>query len=317
MEFVDLATEYCDLNVFNAESRNIIMWSAKLFDRRSGCSVEDLSPAAIAQFKKETLRKAKAVTYNGYLRYLRLLGDFGVEHGYLHKNWFRYAKTAPLEQPLPKVMSDNTMWQLVEYVAEKSNRCRPNWFWIAVIKTLYSTGIRRRQIVGIRVKDVDFESRHLFLRANTSKTGREWCIPLHDSAIEAIQEVIEKSEKILQRALRPDEPIFNVCRFNRRYQPDDNNPDFMRARSVTDFFKGVKSRTGLKVGAHRFRHTVATKLCNPTGKEVEPDIFGVQSLLGHTSVQTTRNYVQTSVTRLERLVDTLEIPALMGRTLSR
>lgn len=317
MEFVELATEYCDLNVFNEESRSIIMWSAKLFDRRARCSVENLSPAAIAQFKSETLRKAKAVTYNGYLRYLRLLGDFGVEHGYMQKNWFRHAKTAPSEQPLPKVMSDNTLWQLVDYVADRPNRCRPNWFWIAVIKTLYSTGIRRRQIVGIRRKDVDFDKSQLLLRLETSKTGREWSIPLHEMALDAIREVIDRTEVVLGRPLQPEEPVFNVCRFNHRYQPDEGNPDFMRARSVTDFFKGVKAKTGLKVGAHRFRHTVATKLCNPTEKEVEPDIFGVQSLLGHTSVQTTRCYVQTSVSRLERLVDTLEIPALMGKTLSR
>jgi site-specific recombinase XerD len=317
MEFNQLATEYCDLNVFNPESRNIIMWAARLFDRRAGCPVENLSPAAIARFKKETLRKAKAVTYNGYLRYLRLLGDFGVEHGYLQKNWFRHAKAAPLEQSLPKVMSDNTLWQLVEFVAGNTCRCRPNWFWIAVIKTLYSTGIRRRQIVGIRQKDVDFERRRLLLRADTSKTGREWAIPLHETALEAIREVIERSEALLERPLGPDEPIFNVCRFNHRYQPDPENPDFMRARSVTDFFKGVKARTGLKVGAHRFRHTVATKLCNPTEAGVEPDIFGVQSLLGHKSIQTTRGYVQTSTSRLEKLVDTLEFPALMARTLSR
>jgi integrase len=317
MDFIDIATEYCDLNVFNSESRSIIMWAARLFDRRASCSLENLSPAAIARFKNETLKNAKGVTYNGYLRYLRLLGDFAVEHGYLEKNWFRYAKSAPLEQPLPKVMSDNTLWKLVEFVSENPNCCRPNWFWIAVIKTLYSTGIRRRQIVGIRRRDVDFVDRMLILRSATSKTGREWSIPLHPAALEAIQDVIERSEASLERPLRPDESVFNVCRFNRRYRPDPDNPDFMRARSVTDFFKGVKARTGLTVGAHRFRHTVATKLCNPAGKEVEPDIFGVQSLLGHSSIQTTRGYVQTSTSRLEKLVDTLEVPVLMRRTLSR
>lgn len=316
MEFVELATEYCDLNVFNSESRSIIMWAARLFDRRALCTVEQLSPAAIARFKNETLKNAKGVTYNGYLRYLRLLGDYAVEHEYLQKNWFRHAKSAPLGQPLPKVMSDNTLWRLVDFVAECPNRCRPNWFWIAVIKTLYSTGIRRRQLVGILRQDVDLETCRMRLRYETSKTGREWIIPLHETAVESIQEVIAQSEAQLGRALKPDEPIFNVCRFNTRYKPDPDNPDFMRARSITDFFKGVQARTGLSVSAHRFRHTVATKLCNPeTG--VEPDIFGVQSLLGHSSAETTRGYVQTSTSRLEQLVNKLEIPGLMARTLSR
>lgn len=317
MDFVDIAAEYCDLNVFNSESRSIIMWAAKLFDRRASCAVENLSPAAIARFKTETLKNAKGVTYNGYLRYLRLLGDFAVEHGYMEKNWFRYAKSAPLDQPLPKVMSDNTLWELVEYVTGNPQVCYPNWFWVSVIKTLYFTGVRRRQIVGILRKDVDLSNQRLTLRSETSKTRRAWMIPLHTVVLETMKDMIQQSEAQLGRALLPDEPVFNICRFSPRFKPDADNPDHMRARSITDFFARMKVRTGLVVGAHRFRHTVATKLCNPEAEATEPDIFGVQSLLGHTSIQTTRGYVQTKPARLERLVDTLEVPGLMNRALSR
>lgn len=68
----------------------------------------------------------------------------------------------------------------------------------------------------------------------------------------------------------------------------------MPAASVTGFFKRVNKRTKLGVSAHKFRHTLATKICNPT--DGEADIFSAQQILGHTMIQTTRSYVKTSHT---------------------
>lgn len=82
------------------------------------------------------------------------------------------------------------------------------------------------------------------------------------------------------------------------------------------FFHEGQKKTGLDVSSQRFRHTVATKLCNPEEEAREPDICGVQTLLGHTSVQTNRGYVRTNRSRLQCLVHDLELPALVVRTLS-
>jgi integrase len=72
----------------------------------------------------------------------------------------------------------------------------------------------------------------------------------------------------------------------------------MKGESITGFFKKLSRNTDSKIGAHRLRHTLATELCNPTDNDAPPDLFTVQHILGHTSLQTTRGYVKTSMTRM-------------------
>lgn len=55
---------------------------------------------------------------------------------------------------------------------------RPTWFWSIVINTFYYSGIRRLQLVGLTWKDIDFDSATIHLRATSSKTHREWFIPI-------------------------------------------------------------------------------------------------------------------------------------------
>lgn len=319
MDFVELATEYCNLNVFNSDTRETILKIAALFVSRSGAtSLSVCTAKSIASFKNETLKCAQNVTYNGYLRYLRLLGDYGVEEGYWEKNWFRSAKTAPVGTPSKKLISDNTLWVLFHHIRDNPRKHQPTWFWITVIKTLYFTGIRRRQLIHIRRRDVVFSDEtsgpRIFLTAKGSKTLREWWIPMSSNIIDDLTALIALTEERLGRTLGPHEPVFNVCRFHPRYQPDPVDPTKMSAQSITDFFKRVNKNAGVKVGAHRFRHTLATKLCNP--QEGSPDIFGVQTLLGHTSIQTTRGYVETPISRMETLLRDVELPELAKTTLS-
>ena len=80
----------------------------------------------------------------------------------------------------------------------------------------------------------------------------------------------------------------------------------MPSVAITDFFRRVNKQTQLSVSAHKFRHTLATKLCNPDIGE--PDLFVVQQLLGHTMIQTTRLYVKTSLGRMNCAMDKITLP---------
>lgn len=316
MDFRSLAVEYADRNIFNHETRDAMVRIADLFGRRASCpTLSDFSLDAVIRFKTETMRVAKAVTYNGYLKYLRIVADFGVEEGLLEKNHFRSVKLAPTEYPLPKTISDNDLWTLLSHLVENKHLYEPVWFWVSVIKTLYYTGMRRRQLVTLKRRDLDFSSRTLYLRAEGSKTRREWAIPMHSAIIDDLQLVVESAEKILGHKLSASDAVFNICIHNKQYERCSVTPGQMKATSITDFFKRVNRRTGLKVSPHKFRHTLATRVCNPS--QGEPDIFAAQILLGHTSIKTTRGYVTTSHMRLERMMESLEMPDLATKALLR
>lgn len=315
MDFVDLAIEYTDLNTFNLDTQETIVRIADLFQRRTNCKVESLSLSDISQFKAATLKVAKSVTYNGYLRYLRILGDYAVDQGYLERNFFRTARTAPNSRPAPKLIADNDLWVLNDHLMRNPERYDPVWFWATVIKTLYYTGVRRKQLVNLQLRDLDLELRTVFLRVQGSKTHREWTIPLHRHLIDDFRNLVTRNERALGRRMTLNEPLFNVTWHNPRYVCCPHNPDLMQTRAITDFFKRVNKRTGLSISAHKFRHNIATRLCNPASGE--PDIFATQSLLGHTSIQTTRGYVLTSTERLHRVIDGFEMPSLARKPFMR
>jgi integrase len=297
MKLIDIAQEFTDLNIFNTYTQNKVLNVAKIFVERSEIEYFDqVSLKSIAQFKERTLIIAKPVTYNAYLRYLRIIADYAFSQNLITKNYFREVKLAPIGVVPHKTIESQTLQLAVEHLKIHSELYDPHWFWLTVVQCLYYTGMRRRQLVNLKLSDINFSEKTILLRYQGSKTMREWSIPLHDRLSFHIIDLIEKSEKILGKKLKKDDYIFQVCRLNPRYKPDRNGR--MCGESITGFFKKLSRNTESRIGAHRLRHTLATALCNPTDDDSPPDLFTVQHILGHTSLQTTRGYVKTSMNRM-------------------
>lgn len=99
----------------------------------------------------------------------------------------------------------------------------------------------------------------------------------------------------LKRQLVPEDTLFNICYFNPKCTPDPMDPSKMWARYITDIMKPITAKTGIRIGAHRLRHTTATHLCNPKDPNIPPDIFFAQTFLGHSDIRTTKGYVHANI----------------------
>jgi integrase len=196
-----------------------------------------------------------------------------------------------------------------KHLERNPDHYKPSFFWVSVIYLLYFTGMRRRQLVTLRMRDIDFESAQIQLSYEGSKTHRSWKIPVHPEALVRLEDMVWRSEAAIGRRLQDDDFIFVASRFYNRYAVNRNGS--MKAESITGFFKRLSRDIGISVGAHRFRHTLATKMCNPEGEDA-PDIFAVQAFLGHTSIQTTRGYAQTKSNRLVAVLDKMRVPFKSG-----
>lgn len=308
MRMQDLAEEYIALNVVNIYTADKVSYVARLFDKRSGIKdINGIGVPELAKYKAETLKKVRPVTYNGYLGYLRIMGAYGVDQGYFSENWFRKLKMAPKERGQLKVIPEDDLLKAVAFCQQNIDRFNPSWFWVVVIRFLYFTGVRRRQLVHLRVGDISLSKRKILLRSEGSKTHREWEIPIAESLVCDLDMLMAKSAVALGRSLCSDDPVFNVCWFNSRYEPNKIFSDLMRPEQITQFFRRLSKGSGVRIGTHRFRHTFATKLCSPKAGH-KLDLFAVQSLLGHSSLNTTRQYVQTEFGSMEDLVNNLDCP---------
>lgn len=307
MTFEELAILYADMNVYNPATRKAIIGIGTLFCERGVRSTKNFTLNSVIEFKRNTLSSAKAITFNGYLRYLRLIGDFGVEHGFLEHNYFRKLKQASIAEPAPKIIEDTSLLNAMRYLEQHQESFNPAWFWRSVILTLFWTGMRRRQLVNLKLSDINFSEGLIRLRKESSKTQREWVIPLHPALQEELMMYLDNCYRYHGVKLKEYDFLFNANRYNKKYSCDPLNPKMMAATSVTGFFTRLSRDSGIKVGAHRFRHTIATKMCNPTSA-LSPDIFSVQSFLGHKSLGTTRMYVSTPVERIRMSLDEVEFP---------
>lgn len=292
----DLAEEYILYNVYNLETARAIRTAAKLFDQRSQITdLNSIDLTHIHSFKSETLKVANAFTYNGYLAYIKIVARYAADQYQINVQPILKISRAPTPTPKPKIIENNDYRRVVNALRSDPDLVPCTWFWILVIRFLYGVGVRRRQLVEIRVKDIDFERGMIRLRHQGSKTGREWDVPMLNTVANDLRFLKEAVSLALKRDLSPEDCLFNICHFNPKCSPDPNDSTKMRARYVTDMMKNITARTGIRIGAHRLRHTTATHLCNPADPNVPPDIFFAQTFLGHSDIRTTKGYVHADI----------------------
>lgn len=301
-----LAVEYAHITYFVVETEKLFLCVTDLFIQRSGIeSFDQLDLNAVIRFKTATLQVAKPVTFNGYLKYLRVLGDYAVSCGHLEKNYFRSVKTATLGKKLFRVLENEPIINAINTLEHNTEDYPDAGFWVAVIKTLYYTGMRRRQLAALQVGDISLERDSITLSYRGSKTHREWTIPIHQQLKPVLVDLLNQLRFRLGRPLKATDPLFNFVFVGKPYKPDPLRPNALQPKTISDFFKRFHKRTGIHLSAHRFRHTFATNLCNP--EEGHPDILVVQQMLGHTTLSTTKEYVHTRPERMAQAIKALSL----------
>ncbi|HEU0202440.1 MAG TPA: site-specific integrase [Burkholderiaceae bacterium] len=162
-------------------------------------------------------------------------------------------------------------------------------FWRCLVQTLYYTGMRRAQLLGLRWGDIDFEAKTIRLRAATSKTWREWRIPLSEALEPYILELRDRTIRV-RSPLEPNGQVFCLPIFLPRWFKRSELSNWRLSAFFTRLSHAVSqelSASDIRVGAHRYRHTAATLLMRRTGGNINV----VQSILGHADAKSTLVYV--------------------------
>ncbi|MFT5201905.1 MAG: integrase/recombinase XerD [Candidatus Aldehydirespiratoraceae bacterium] len=195
---------------------------------------------------------------------------------------------AEIEMPrvprgLPKALTLEQVTALIEVVTGDDAAARRDR---AILETLYGTGTRISELVGMSLGDVDL---HDGLVRVLGKGSKERIVPLGRHAAIALSEWFAASGR---GVMEPE-------RWARR---DDADAVFLNQRGgrlSRQGAWGVVRRYGQKVGLtselspHVLRHSCATHMLDHGA-----DIRTVQELLGHASISTTQIYTKVSTERL-------------------
>jgi integrase/recombinase XerD len=164
----------------------------------------------------------------------------------------------------------------------------------ALLETLYSTGMRRRELAGLDLYDVDLTRRIVMVREG--KGARDRVIPIGARAAAWV-------DKYLQEA-RPQLALAGVQALFLSDYGDPVTPEYVAERLRRYMhFAGI-DKPG---GCHLLRHACATHMLDNGA-----DTRFIQVLLGHQNLATTQIYTHVSIDKLREIHDATH-PARLRR----
>ena len=203
-------------------------------------------------------------TQNTYLRGLRAILYNLMEKGYIEPFKIKMVKA---EKKLKETYTDEELSRLLEKPDLKTESFASYRTWV-IICYLLGTGNRLRTLCNVKIGDIDFENKEIKLKKVKNK--KQYTIPLSRTLEKVLREYLgyrqgEASDYLFcnqyGEQLSDDGLISSVVRFN-------------NSRGVT------------KTSIHLFRHTFAKKWILNNG-----DIFRLQQILGHSSLDIVKEYV--------------------------
>jgi integrase/recombinase XerC len=248
-------------------------------------AADKIDPLAIRAFLSSLYRDHKKSSLGRKLAALRSFLKYLVQQGYLRRNPAEIVATPRQEKPLPNFMPVDEAFALMETPdASLTWGARDK----AILETLYSTGMRVSELVGLSEGDVDSS---LGIVRVFGKGGKERIVPIGEKALEALGIYFEKRDRALRKTGEKGRktPIFTNPRGGR-----------LTARSVARILQKHLVRGGIwrKVSPHALRHSFATHLL-----DAGADLRAIQELLGHASLSTTQRYTHVSVDKLMEVYD--------------
>lgn len=194
--------------------------------------------------------------------------------------------TPRVPQGIPKALDEAEVEALLGAVNGDDPRAQRDR---AILETLYATGIRISELVGLDLADLDLDDG---LVRVLGKGGKERVVPVGRAAQAALAAYLRDGRLALRSARAgraDDDAVFLNARGGR-----------LSRQSCWKIVGSAGARVGLggRLSPHVLRHSCATHMLDHGA-----DIRVVQELLGHARISTTQLYTKVSTARLREVYD--------------
>lgn len=218
---------------------------------------------------------------------VRSFHRFCLEEGFVDVDPSEEVGAPRVPQGIPKALTEQEVEALLGAVVGDDARALRDR---AILETLYATGVRISELVGLDRRDLDFEA--ALLRV-VGKGDKERVVPIGRSARGALDDYLARGRPQLERpATRsrvPGDPVLLNARGGR-----------LTRQGCWKIVTTAGDRVGLtgRLSPHVLRHSCATHMLDHGA-----DIRVVQELLGHASLSTTQVYTKVSPERLRAVYE--------------
>lgn len=274
------------IRAYRSDLAQFQAFAQELLKHRGPLVPESVEPALIREFlavrdregdKKPSLAR-KLACLRSFFRYLVCVGQLTV-------NPAEEVRAPKLPKHLPSVLTKEDAGTLMEFPI---GRGRDSLRDRAILETLYSTGARVSELVGMNCDDISRSEGVVLVRG---KGGKERIVPLGSLALDAIDAYHAQVPNVADpssRRLLGTTAVFRNSRGGR-----------LTARTIARIVAKYSRRlTGGTIHPHTLRHSFATHLLDGGA-----DLRAIQEMLGHASLSTTQKYTHLATDQLLALYD--------------
>ena len=212
----------------------------------------------------------KITTLKSFYKYLFLMGE--IENNPSLK--LSYSKVA---KKIPAFIVEDQINSLLDNFAFDTNH--DGFLDRLIIDLFYSTGIRRSELINIKIFDVDLSANKLKV---LGKRNKERFVPLNKELKKSIESYLEQRNNIKSVI---DKSFFLLTKKGKKLYPS------LVYRRVRKYLLMTSSN---KINPHVLRHTFATHMLNNGA-----DLNAIKEILGHANLAATQIYTHNSIKELK------------------
>lgn len=223
---------------------------------------------------------------------LRSFYKWALRSNFVASNPMTLIRTPRQNKRLPKAITVEQIERLLSAPSERDVLGRRDR---GMLETIYSTGIRVSELVGLDIGDLDLETESMHVRG---KGKKERLVPLGTHALHAIRRYIEMVESDPRFGTKWREAVAGGGAGHALFI--NKHGGRLSSRSVRRKLDKYLRESGLDptISPHTLRHSFATHLLDNGA-----DLRSVQELLGHQSLSTTQVYTHLTTDRMREAYD--------------
>ena len=230
-------------------------------------------------------RSEAHISNRSLARFLSALSGF---QKYLatQKGYKEYIFTLPKMKytpAMPQFISQKDVTRL--YEATPSEPSKVKYIYLRdylIVALLYATGIRREELAGIKIADIDWSHGLITVRGKGNKVR---VVPVGEQTLGDLRQYISLREQFITDMETDTDRLF----LNRFGKP-------LSMRSIDRRVKLFAHKKGLALTPHALRHSFATHLL-----ENGADLLLIKEILGHASLSTTQKYTHVTAETMKRV----------------
>jgi integrase/recombinase XerC len=204
-------------------------------------------------------------------------------NGIIKNNPADKISTPKIPERLPKFISEKSITQLYENKVELFEDTYDGQLQFIIIELLYGTGIRRDELINIKLTDINWAKKELKI---LGKGNKERILPLGKEIINLLSEYVEIRNSKIENS-----EVFTYLLITSKGEKLYPNYVYRTVKKYLSLCSTVEKKS-----PHILRHSFATHLSNNGAK-----LNDIKELLGHSSLASTQIYTHNTIEQLKEI----------------